>query len=402
MPKRPSVKLDSGVVTLGWVSFLSDVASDMIFPLLPDFLTRTLRAGPAAIGVIEGVAEATSSFMKMVSGSLSDRVRRRKPLIVAGYSIAALVRPLIGLAASWTQVLVIRFADRIGKGIRTSPRDALLADLVPAEKRGRAFGLQRAMDNAGAVVGPLLAAALLKFVFEDERSIFLLAAIPGLATVALLVFAVKESPKARRDPAAPRTPSGPLPRRLKAAIGIFVVFTLASSTDAFLILRASNAGVALWQLPLLWAFFNGVKAAAGVPGGALADRLGRVPAIVAGWTVYAVSYVGFAFVSSPGPIWAWFGFYALFYAMTEGAERALVADLAPARLRGRAFGAFHASVGFASLPASILFGLWWKAFGPRGAFLIGAGIAVAATAALLVFRSRSGPLRVEERETASA
>ncbi len=374
----------------------------MIFPLLPDFLTRTLKAGPAAIGVIEGVAEATSSFMKMVSGSLSDRVRRRKPLIVAGYSIAALVRPLIGLAASWTQVLVIRFADRIGKGIRTSPRDALLADLVPPEKRGRAFGLQRAMDNAGAVVGPLLAAALLKFVFEDERSIFLLAAIPGLATVALLVFAVKESPKARRDPAAPRTPPGPLPRRLKAAIGIFVVFTLASSTDAFLILRASNAGVALWQLPLLWAFFNGVKAAAGVPGGALADRLGRVPAIVAGWTVYAVSYVGFAFVSSPGPIWAWFGFYALFYAMTEGAERALVADLAPARLRGRAFGAFHASVGFASLPASILFGLWWKAFGPRGAFLIGAGIAVAATAALLVFRSRSGPLRVEERETASA
>ncbi len=396
-------KMNSGVVKLGWISFLSDVASDMIFPLLPDFLTRTLKAGPAAIGAIEGVAEATSSFMKMVSGRLSDRVRRRKPLIVAGYSIAALARPLIGLAANWTQVLAIRFTDRIGKGIRTSPRDALLADLVPPEKRGRAFGLQRAMDNAGAVVGPLLAAALLRFVFDDERSIFLLAAVPGLAAVALLVFAVKEPPKAPRDPAAARPPGGPLPRRLRIAIGIFVLFTLASSTDAFLILRASNAGVALWQLPLLWAFFNGVKAVGGVPGGALADRLGRVPAIVAGWTVYAISYVGFAFVSSPGPIWAWFGFYALFYAMTEGAERALVADLAPARLRGKAFGAFHASVGFASLPASILFGLWWKAFGPRGAFLIGAGIAVAATATLLVFRSRSGPLHaVEDRETAPA
>jgi len=401
MSATRDAKLNSGVLRLGWVSFLSDVASDMIFPLLPDFLTRTLKAGPAAVGAIEGVAEATSSLMKVVSGAWSDRARRRKPLIVAGYSIAALARPLIGFAASWTEVLVIRFTDRIGKGIRTSPRDALLADLVAPESRGRAFGLQRAMDNAGAVVGPLLAAGLLKFAFEDERSVFLLAAVPGLAAVALLAFAVKEPPKARRDAATPRPAAGPLPRRLRMAIGIFVLFTLASSTDAFLILRASDAGVALWQLPLLWAFFNGVKAVAGVPGGALADRVGHVPAIVAGWTVYAVSYVGFAFVSTPAPIWGWFGFYALFYGLTEGAERALVADLAPPRLRGKAFGAFHASVGLASLPASILFGLWWKAFGPRSAFLIGASIAVAATVALLAFRSRSGPLRaVEERESA--
>ncbi len=394
MAEIQKTPLNPGVVALGWVSFLTDVASDMIFPLLPDFLTRTLKAGPAALGVIEGVAEATASLMKMVSGGLSDRLRRRKPLIVAGYSIAALVRPLIGLAASWTQVLAIRFTDRVGKGIRTSPRDALLADLVPPEKRGRAFGLQRAMDNAGAVAGPLVAAFLLKFVFEDERSVFLLAAVPGLAAVALLVFAVKEPPKSTSAPVAPRPAAGPLPRRLWTAIGIFVLFTLASSTDAFLILRASDAGVALWQLPLLWAFFNAIKAVTGVPGGALADRLGRVPAIAAGWAVYAVSYVGFAFVSGPGPMWGLLGFYALFYAMTEGAERALVADLAPAHLRGKAFGAFHASVGLASLPASIFFGLWWKAFGPRGAFLIGAGIAVIATAALLAFRLRVGPLRV--------
>ncbi len=393
MAKVSPGKLDSGVVTLGWISFLSDVASDMIFPLLPDFLTRTLKAGPEAVGLIEGVAEATASWMKMLSGGWSDRLRRRKPLIVAGYSIAAVARPLIGLAASWTQVLAIRFTDRVGKGIRTSPRDALLADLVPPEKRGRAFGLQRAMDNAGAVVGPLLAAFLLKFVFEEERSVFLLAAIPGLAAVALLVFAVKEPPKSNPAAVAARPAAGPLPRRLWTAIGIFVLFTLASSTDAFLILRASDVGVAVWQLPLLWAFFNGVKAVAGVPGGALADRLGRVPAIVAGWGVYAVAYVGFALVSAPGPMWALLGFYALFYAMTEGAERALVADLAPAHLRGKAFGAFHAAIGLASLPASLLFGVWWKIFGPRGAFLIGAGIAVAATAALLAFRRRGGGLR---------
>ncbi len=389
-------RIDSGVLTLGWVSFLTDVSSDMIFPLLPDFLTRTLRAGPAAVGLIEGVAEATSSLMKMVSGWWSDRARRRKPLVVAGYALAAAVRPFIGLAASWGQVFAIRFTDRVGKGLRTSPRDALLADLVPPGQRGRAFGLQRAMDNAGAVVGPLIAAFLLKFVLEDERSVFLLAAIPGLAAVLLLVFAVKEKPKAHPPAHSAAGAAGPLPRRLRLAIGIFVLFTLASSSDAFLILRARDAGIEVWQLPLLWAFFNAVKAVAGVPGGALADRIGHIWAIVAGWAVYALSYVGFSRVAGPGQMWVLFGFYALFYAMTEGAERALVADLAPPNQRGRAFGAFHASVGLASLPASVLFGIWWKLYGPRTAFLIGAGIAVAATAALLAFRLRYGPARPAE------
>lgn len=385
-----SDRMDPRVVTLGWVSFLSDVASDMIYPLLPDFLTRTLKAGPAALGLIEGVAEATASFMKMLSGWWSDRAERRKPLVVAGYSIAAVVRPLVGLASSWTQVLAIRFSDRVGKGIRTSPRDALLADMVPPENRGRAFGLQRAMDNAGALVGPLLAAFLLKFVFDDERSVFLLAAIPGLAAVALLIVSVKDAPREGRAEVAADTKQivGPLPGRLRIAIGIFVLFALASSTDAFLLLRARDTGVALWQLPLLWAVFHGVKAAAGVPGGVLADRIGRVRTIIVGWLVYAISYVGFAYVVSPSEIWGLFAFYALFYALTEGAERALVADLAPAELRGRAFGAFHASVGLAALPASVLFGVWWKAFGPHVAFLIGAAIALVATIALAFFRLR--------------
>lgn len=384
-------RMNPGVMVLGWVSFLTDVASDMIFPLLPDFLTRTLHAGPAALGLIEGVAEATASFMKMLSGWWSDRVSRRKPLVVAGYSIAAVARPLVGLATSWGQVLAIRFSDRVGKGIRTSPRDALLADLVAPEKRGRAFGLQRAMDNAGAVGGPLLAAFLLRFVFEDERSVFLLAAIPGLLAVGLLVFAVREEPRPRAAERAAAPATGSLPRQFWLAIGVFALFTLASSTDAFLLLKASDSGIPLWQLPILWAVFHAVKAVAGVPGGALADRVGRIPAIVAGWIVYAISYVGFAWVTGPGPIWGLFAFYALFYALTEGAERALVADLVPARLRGRAFGAFHASVGLAALPASILFGVWWKVFGPRAAFLIGAAIAVLATGALLAVRTRLNP-----------
>ncbi len=324
-------------------------------------------------------------------------MRRRKPIVVAGYSIAAVVRPLVGLASAWGQVLAVRFADRVGKGIRTSPRDALLADMVEPANRGRAYGLQRAMDNAGAVAGPLLAAALLRFVFTDERSVFLLAAIPGLLAVALLVFKVHEAPREIRSPQGKSAAAaGPLPGRLRAVIGIFVLFTLASSTDAFLLLRASDCGVALWQLPLLWALFNGVKAAAGVPGGILADRLGRVRTIIAGWVVYAVSYVGFGYAAGAGQIWGLFAFYALFYALTEGAERALVADLAPAGFRGKAFGAFHASVGLAALPASVLFGVWWKAFGPRVAFLIGAAIALAASVALAVFGVRTARGRALE------
>ena len=383
--------MDPGVWALGWISFLSDVASDMIYPLLPDFLTRTLHAGPAALGLIEGVAEATASFMKVVSGWWSDRVRKRKPIVVLGYSIAAAARPLVGLVSNWTQVLAIRFADRVGKGMRTSPRDALLADLVPPGERGRAYGLQRAMDNAGAVAGPLIAALLLKFVFEDERSVFLLAAIPGALAVAVLILRVRETPR-REAASVTRTASsaGVLPRRFWTILGIVVLFTLASSTDAFLLLKAGEAGVPMWQIPLLWAAFNGVKAAGGVPGGALADRLGHVWTILAGWAIYAVSYVGFAFAATPAQIWPLFAFYALFYALTEGAERALVADLVPADARGRAFGAFHASVGFAALPASLLFGILWKTLGSRVAFLIGAAIALLASVLLGIWRLTAG------------
>jgi MFS family permease len=395
MPEVEKVRLDRGVVVLGWVSFLSDVASEMIFPLLPDFLTRTLRAGPEAIGLIEGVAEATASFMKMLSGWWSDRVRRRKGLVVVGYGIAAVARPLVGLASSWAQVLAIRFSDRVGKGLRTSPRDALLADLAPPESRGRAYGLQRAMDNAGALVGPLVAAVLLKFIFDDERSVFLLAAVPGLAGVALVLFGIREPRHAKPPPAAPTRVVAPLPRRFWTVIAIFVLFTLASSTDAFLLLRAQQVGVTLWQLPLLWAFFNGMKAATGMPGGILADRLGRIRTITAGWVVYVFSYVGFASLSTPAAAWALFAFYSFFYALTEGAERALVADLVPGELRGRAFGVFHASVGLASLPASLLFGVLWKTFGSPVAFLVGAAVALLATAGLLAF----GPRRPVAGET---
>ena len=380
--------LNKGVVALGWVSFLNDAASEMIYPLLPDFVTRVLGAGPAVLGLIEGIAEATASLAKVAAGWWSDRVRRRKPFVVLGYSVAAVARPLIGVAASWAQVLAIRFADRLGKGLRTPPRDALLADMTPSQDRGRAFGLQRAMDNAGGLVGPILAALILRFWIREERTLFLLALVPGLVAVLLLVLKVPEKRQPVDSPRVPLEKSPGLSQPLRIAIAIFGLFTLANSTDAFLLLRARDCGVPVWQLPLLWAFFNGAKAAVGVPGGALSDRIGRVPTIAIGWLIYALSYAGFAFAASPLHVWALFGFYALFFAATEGAERALIADLSGGRTRGRAFGVFHAAVGLAALPASILFGLWWKLFGPRTAFLIGVAISLAATASLYIFRGR--------------
>ncbi|HEV8232266.1 MAG TPA: MFS transporter [Thermoanaerobaculia bacterium] len=377
------------ILSLGWVSFLTDVSSDMIYPLLPGFLTKTLGAGPAAVGLIEGVAESTASLTKIGSGVWSDRVRRRKPLVVLGYAVATIARPLVAFARAWTQVLAIRFVDRVGKGIRTSPRDALLADLVPPEKRGRAFGLQRAMDNAGAFVGPLLAALLLKLAIVDVRGVFLLAAIPGIAALIVLLVAVPDTPRraesAVRDliPEGGQIPQkGPLPRAFWQVVAIFAFFTLANSTDAFLLLRAQQAGLATWQLPIFWSFFQGVKAATGVPGGAVADRVGRVPAITLGWIVYAAAYAGFAFVARPLAVWGLVALYALFYGLTEGSERAFVADLVPERLRGRAYGIFHAAIGITAFPASVLFGLLWKRFSPRVAFLTGAAVALAAAAAL--------------------
>ena len=391
------------VLALGWVSLLTDVSAEMIYPLLPGFLTKNLGAGPAAVGLIEGIAEATASLTKIGSGVWSDRVRRRKPLVLLGYGIAAIARPLVAFARVWTQVLAIRFTDRVGKGIRTSPRDALLADVVPAEKRGRAFGLQRAMDNAGALVGPLLAALLLKLALVDERGVFLAAAVPGLAAILVLWLAVPDTARRRATPQAARGAREPLPPDFWKVIAVFAFFTLANSTDAFLLLRAQDAGVAVWQLPLLWAFFNGVKAATGVPGGAFADRAGKVPAITIGWLVYAVSYAGFAFVARPVAVWGLFALYALFFGLTEGSERAFVADLVPEQLRGRAYGMFYAAVGVTALPASIVFGLLWKRFGPRIAFLTGAAVALAAAVALWAATSsiRSAPRTRESNPAAS-
>lgn len=295
--RRPG--LGRNVLVLAVVSFLTDASSEIIYPLLPIFLTTVLGASASAVGAIEGAAETTSALLKLASGWWSDRVSRRKPLVVAGYALASLVRPLIGLAQSATQVLAIRLTDRVGKGVRGAPRDALIAESVDPSIRGRAFGFHRSADHAGAVVGPLIAFALLKWEQIPLRTVFLLAAIPGLLSVLVLVFGVRETP--RQAPAAVPPQPGLRPPLRAAGLGrpfwtffaSVLLFTLGNSTDAFLILRANQLGVSVALVPILWAALHVVKSAASIPGGALSDRFGRKPLILAGWAVYAAVYFAF-------------------------------------------------------------------------------------------------------------
>jgi MFS family permease len=379
-------RLSGTVVALGVVSFLTDLSSEMIYPLLPLFLTTVLAAGPRALGVIEGAAESVASLLKVVSGVWTDRTRRRKPLVVFGYGLAGLARPLVGLAASWPAVMVLRLTDRVGKGVRTSPRDALIADVTPAELRGRAYGLHRAMDHAGAVAGPLVAAALLTLAGMEMRHVFLLAAIPAAVVIVVLVAGV-------REPAAAATPAtaagaandrGRLPRGFWRLLVAILVFTLGNSTDAFLLLRLGGAGIAPTGVALLWSAFHVVKSITTYLGGRLSDRLGRFPMILGGWLVYAAVYAGFAAFDSRRALVATFLAYGLYFGLTEPVEKAWVAELAPAALRGRAFGYYHGAVGLAALPASLLFGALWQLYGAGTAFLTGAGLALAGCAFLLL------------------
>ncbi|HET9452751.1 MAG TPA: MFS transporter [Gemmatimonadaceae bacterium] len=381
----PPARLGRTVIALGVVSFLTDASSEMIYPLLPVFLTATLGASATALGTIEGAAESTAALLKLASGWWSDRVRRRKPLVVFGYTLSSLARPLVALAQSSAQVLVIRLADRVGKGVRGAPRDALIADSVDPAIRGRAFGFHRAADHAGAVVGPLAAFVLLQGAGLDMRTVFLLAAIPAAAAVVAVVFFVREPapllPAPRRE-AGSHALNAPLPRSFWYYLVILGVFTLGNATDAFLLLRAQQLGVPLALLPILWASLHVVKSATSTAGGALSDRVGRLPSLVGGWAVFAMVYLGFGVATQQWHAWALFLAYGLYFALTEGPERALVADLVPAERRGTAFGWFNLTIGLGALPASVIFGVLWDSAGPRAAFGLGAALALIAALAL--------------------
>jgi len=359
----------------------------MVYPLLPVFLSTVLGANASFIGAIEGAAESTAALLKLASGWWSDKVSKRKPFVVWGYGIAAVARPFIGLAQSAGVVLGIRMADRVGKGIRSSARDALLADSVDSEMRGRAFGFHASADNAGAVIGPLIAFALLHYMNLSLRHVFLLAAIPGVLAFIVLVVAVREieAPAATADPTKPHlSTSETLSGRFWAYMGVVLLFTLGNSTDAFLLLRSNQLGVAVALAPILWAFLNLVKSIFGTWLSGLSDKIGRKPLIVTGWLVYSAVYFGFSRATVAWHAWALVGAYGLFYAMTEGTEKALVADIVPKERRGVAFGWYNLAIGLGALPASLIFGAIWDRAGAPAAFMFGGSLALAAALGMLI------------------
>jgi len=385
--EKARARLPATVLLLGLTSFLTDVGSEMIFPLLPAFVA-SLGASPAFFGLVEGLGDAVASLLKLAAGALVDRAPAKKPFVLAGYGLAALVRPLMALATAPWHVLGVRLTDRVGKGIRSAPRDVLLASAVPASESGRAFGFHRAMDHAGAVVGPLVAAGLLAAGLS-VRSVFWWALVPGVLSV-VAVLAVRERAPLGGDGAPPPAETASpgaarLPARLRVALGIFGVFALGNSSDAFLLLRAKELGVSMASLPLLWTAFHVSKLTSAALGGDLSDRVPRARLIVAGWLVYAATYVGFGLATRPWQVWTLFVVYGTYYGLTEPAEKALVKDLAPPALRGRAYGLYHFIVGVAAVPAGVLTGALWQARGPLAALGAGAILATASAVAMLAW-----------------
>jgi MFS family permease len=373
-------RLPRNVRLLGLVSLINDVAGEMIFPLVPTFLVDVLKAGPAALGAVEGIADSTASVVKLWSGALSDRAGKRKIFVVAGYACAAISRPVIGVASAVWQVLLVRFADRFGKGIRAAPRDAMIADSTVASARGRAFGYTRAMDHLGAAVGPAMAFVFLSLWPGQMRTLFLLTAVPGIAVVVLVLFGLREQPIAATAAKEFRFTLAPFDRPFRMYLLALIVFTLGNSSDAFLLLRLKELGLSVELLPLAWGAFHVVKSAGSLLAGRAVDRLGPRPLILAGWIIYAAIYLGFSWSTDVVQGGACFLIYGVFYALTEPAERTLVANLVGPEGQGLAFGWFNFAVGIAALPASLIFGGIYQAYGPQAAFTWGAAVALVAVA----------------------
>jgi len=385
---------------LGWVSLATDAASEAVYPLLPFFLIQVLGAGVVSLGIVEGAAEAANSVLKILSGRLADRSRAKRPIVIAGYALSSAVRPLIALAQSWTHVFTVRLVDRVGKGIRGAPRDAMLATWATPSTRGKVYGFHRAMDHAGAVVGPAVASLFLVFYPGEYRTLFALTIIPGAIAVFLIFFVREEGeyvsgflgpPKprsgeggSRTDGVSGRTDVEPLPRQLKLFMVVLTLFMLGNSTDAFLLLKLTDVAGGVQFVPLMWSALHIVKAAVSIIGGSWSDRIGRRAVIASGWLVYAAVYAGFAISSSLTALLAWFLVYGFYFGFAEGTEKALVADLAPPSRRGFAFGVYTAVQGLGALAASVVFGVIWSTAGPTAAFGFGAALALVATALLFI------------------
>jgi len=373
---------DRNVVAFGTTSFLNDTASEMAYWILPAFLA-TLGAGPAQIGLIEGIAESVASVAKLFSGYWTDRVQRRKPIVVAGYAVANAVKPVLAFATAWWHVLLVRFADRLSKGVRGAPRDVMVAESAGPARMGSAFGLLQAMDSAGAIAGPLLAIAILtRF---DHRAVFLAAAVPGLLAVVIVSLFVREQRKERHQGKALSLSMAGLPSRFFLAMGAVTLFSVGNSSDMFLILRAQDVGIPARHAPLLGLVFNLTYTAFSWPAGRLSDRLPRHMVAIAGLLVFAVVYAAFAHAPSRLAIWTAMAFYGVYYALTSPVLRAMVADSVPENVRGRAFGIYYFVTSIATLLASVITGQLWQRVGAAGALYFSAAVALSAAAMFAVF-----------------
>ena len=400
MPDKKIIGLERNVFFTGLVSFFMDFSSEMIYPLVPIFLSSVLGVNKSIIGLIEGIAESTASLLKVFSGWFSDRIGKRKILLIVGYGISTLSRPIIALSTLWGHVLAFRFTDRFGKGIRGAPRDAIIAESTPHKDLGRSFGFHRGMDTLGAVIGPAIAFILLLLFTGNYRLVFWLSMIPGIIAVLIIVFFIKEQKTKRAEiqesDASELLASGESPRRpafsakfdwrFKAFVAIATLFALGNSSDVFLILKATDTGIKETQIPILYLSFNFIYALTSVPAGILSDRIGRKRIILAGFILFGFIYWGFANASEQKHIWGLFLLYGVFMGLTEGIQKAYLGTIIPDKFRATGYGIFNTFTGLAIFPASVIGGWLWDKYGSHATFYYGAATAfVSAFLFLAVF-----------------
>jgi MFS family permease len=384
--KRRFFGFGKNVFFAGLVSLLMDISSEMIYPLIPLFLANVLGTNKAVIGLIEGVAESTASILKIFSGWISDRMGNRKWLMVIGYGISTLSRPIVAIASTWHQVMGARFIDRFGKGIRTAPRDALIADSTQEGFYARAFSFHRAMDTVGAVIGPAIAFIVLGLIANGYRTVFWLSMIPGVAAVLVIIFYIRDKKvKSMKKSNAPKLTLSHFDRRFKFFVLIAALFAVGNSSDVFLVLRAQQIGVSTAMIPLLYLMFNLIYSASAIPLGIVADKFGKKRVIITGFILFAFVYYGFAVAEKVSTVWIMFGLYAIFMGLTEGNQKAFLATIIPKEFKATAYGVFNAAVGLAMLPASIIGGLLWDHVSPSATFYFGSITAIISVVLFVVF-----------------
>ncbi len=382
------VGVERNVFFTGLVSFFMDFSSEMIYPLVPIFLSSVLGVSKSVIGLIEGIAESTASLLKVFSGWFSDRIRKRKILLITGYGISTLSRPIVALSAVWGHVLAFRFVDRFGKGIRGAPRDAIIAESAPSKDLGRSFGFHRGMDTLGAVAGPAAAFLILLFFTGNYRLVFWLSMIPGTIAVFIIILFIKEKKVEREKTSLPKLSLKDFDWRYRAFIAIVTLFAIGNSSDVFLILKASDAGFKETQIPIIYLSFNFVYALTSLPAGILSDRIGRKRVILTGFILFGFIYLGFAVSSEQSHIFGLFLLYGVFMGLTEGVQKAYLGTIIPAEFRATGYGIYNTFVGIAIFPASVIGGYLWDNHGPHATFYYGSITAFTSAILFLIIFSR--------------